>query len=83
MRSSPFPCVHHSFTVRVLAPLMRQAQERHVSLQAFLRRGVANVLRQSDQRRALESWRQAAILLAREVRDAQPSAKQRERGFGL
>lgn len=53
--------------VRVLAPLKRQAFERQIPLQRFLREGFEAVLRQEDHRSERESWQRALAVLGHEA----------------
>lgn len=76
MRRSAFPCVHHSFMVRVLAPLKHQARERQMTLQHYLRQGVETMLQKGNPRAERESWQRALAVLAHETGMPQPVARE-------
>jgi len=83
MRRSPFPSVHHSFMVRVLAPLKHQALQRQMSLQHFLRQGIETVRLQGNSRAERESWQRALAVLGHESGMPQPVAQDFGRKLGV
>lgn len=82
MRRAPFPSVHHSFMVRVLAPLKRQAHQRHMPLQQFLRQGLEAVMHQGNRRAERESWQRALAILGHNAGMPEPVAREFGREVG-
>lgn len=82
MRRAPFSSVHHSFMVRVLAPLKRQAHQRQMPLQQFLRQGMEAVLRQGNHRAERESWQRALTILGHNAGMPEPVAREFGREVG-